>query len=55
MTNGLMKRKIICTNYFIILEKSFTREHTKKPNANVRAHPDVTFWAVANHSPPSSN
>ena len=47
-----MKRKLICTNYFIILEKRFSREHTKNPNANVRAGPDVTFWAVVYHSPP---
>ena len=30
-----MKRKLTCTNYFIILEKRFSREHTKNPNANV--------------------
>ena len=34
-------------------EKRFSREHTKNPNANVRACPDVTFWAVGYH-PPSS-
>ena len=48
-----MKRKLICTNYFIILEKIFSREHIKKPNANVRACPDITFWAVGYHSPPT--
>ena len=47
-----MKRKLTFTNYFIILKKRFSREHTKNPNANVRARPDVTFWAVGNHSPP---
>ena len=47
-----MKRKLICTNYFIILEKRFSREHTKKPNANAWARPDVTFWAVGYYSPP---
>ena len=46
-----MKRKLTCTNYFIILEKRFSREHTKNPNANVRARPDVTFWAVGYHPP----
>ena len=47
-----MKRKLICTNYFIILgKKGFSREHTKNPNANVRARPEVTFWAVGYHSP----
>ena len=45
-----MKRKLTCTNYFIVLEKRFSREHTKNPNANVRARPDVTFWAVGYHS-----
>ena len=48
-----MKRKLICTNYFIKLEKkTFSREHIKKPNANVRARPDITFWAVGYHCPP---
>ena len=47
-----MRRKLICTDYFIILEKRFSREHTKKPNAYVRARPYVTFWAVGYHPPP---
>ena len=47
-----MKRKLICTNYFIILVKKIYKKHTKKTNANVRAGPDVTFWAVGYHSPP---
>ena len=47
-----MKRKLICSNYFIILKKKFSREHIKKPNANVRARPDITFWAVGYHPPP---
>ena len=48
-----MKRKLTFTNYFIILEKKiFKRTHqNKNPNANVRARPDVTFWAVGYHSP----
>ena len=33
------------------LEKRFSREHTKNPNANVQAHSDVTFWAVGYHLP----
>ena len=38
-----MKRKLTCTNYFIIMgKKSFKRKH-QNPNANVRAGPDVTF------------
>ena len=45
-----MKRELTCTNYFIILGKRFLREHTKKPNANVQARPDVTFWNVEYHS-----
>ena len=47
-----MKRKLTCTNYFIILEKRFSREHTKNPNSNGRARPDVTSWAMGYHSPP---
>ena len=39
------------TNYFIILEKRFSREYTKIQNAYVRARPDVTLWAVGYHSP----
>ena len=46
-----MKGKLACTNYFIILEKRFSGEHTKNPNAYVWARPDVTFWAVRYHSP----
>ena len=41
-----------CTNYFIILKKKISREHTKNPKANVWARPDVIFWAVGYHSPP---
>ena len=33
--------------------KKISREHTKNPNANVRARPDVTFWAVGYHPPES--
>ena len=33
-------------------KKRFSREHNKNPNANVRACPDVTFWAVGYHPPP---
>ena len=49
-----MKRELTCTYYFIILEKRFSRDHTKNPNANDWARPDVTFWAVGYHSPPKS-
>ena len=51
----VLKRKLTYTNYFINLEKIFSREHTKNPNANVWARPDVTFWVVGYHSPPSPN
>ena len=47
-----MKRKLTCTNYFFILEKQYSREHTKSPNAYVLARPDVTFWAVGYLPPP---
>ena len=47
-----MKRKLICTNYFIILEKKIFKRAHKKTNANVRARPDITYWAVGYHSPP---
>ena len=50
----VMKRKLTCTNYFIILEKKrFSREHTKSPNANVPSHPDAKIVAVGYHSPES--
>ena len=48
-----MKGKRTCTNYFIILEKLYSREHTKNANAYIRARPDVTFWAVGYLPPPS--
>ena len=41
-----MERKLTCTNYFKILEKRYSREQTKNPNAHVQARPDVTFRAV---------
>ena len=47
-----MKRKLTCTNYFIILEKKIFKRAHQNPNANVRACPDVTFWAVGYHYPP---
>ena len=31
-------------------KKRFSREHTKNPNANDLARPDITFWAVGYHS-----
>ena len=47
----VMERKLTCTNNFIILEKKISKEHTKNPNANVRARPIVTFWAVGFQPP----
>ena len=47
-----MKRELTCTNYFIIVEKKFSREHTKNPKAYVQANPDVTFWAQGYHPHP---
>ena len=47
-----MKRKHTCSYKSIILEKYFSRKHTKNSNANVWAHPDVTFWVVRYHTPP---
>ena len=49
-----MKRKLTCTNCFIILEKKIFKRAHQNPNANDRARPDVTFWAVGYHSPPES-
>ena len=48
-----MKRKRTCTNYFIIHgeKKTFKKEH-QNTNANVRARPDVTFWAAGSPPPP---
>ena len=34
------------------MTNGFSRKHTKNPNANVRALPDVTFWAMGYHPPP---
>ena len=47
-----MKRKLTCTNYFIILEKKIFKRHTNIPNANVWARPDIKFLAVGYHYPP---
>ena len=45
-----MKKKLTCTDYFIILKKKFSREHNKNQNAYVWTRPAVTFWAVKYHS-----
>ena len=49
-----MKRKLTCTNYFIILEKKIFKRANKISNANVRTRPDVTVLAVGYHPPPDS-
>ena len=42
-----MKRKLTCTNYFIILEKNDIKESTPKIQMlTFRLGPDVTFLAV---------
>ena len=50
----VMNRKLTCNNYFIIREIRFSSEHTKSPNTNVLARPDVIFWAVGYHPSPES-
>ena len=32
-------------------KKRFPREHAQNPNANDRARPDITFWAVEGLKP----
>ena len=51
MTNGLWKGSLLVLIISLYWKKRFLREHTKNPNANVRARPDVIFWAVGYHSP----
>ena len=50
-----MNRKLTCSNYFIIQEKRFSREHTQNPNANVRALTNVTFCHCWISFPPESH
>ena len=51
MTNGLCKGSLLVLIISLYWKKRFSREHTKNPNANDQARPDVTFWAVGYHSP----
>ena len=51
MTNGLWKGSLLVLIISLYWKKRFSREHTKNLNANVRARPVVTFWAVGFHSP----
>ena len=46
MTNGLWKGSLLVLIISVYWKKRFLREHTKNPNANVRARQVVTFWAV---------
>ena len=55
MTNGLGKGSLLVLIISLNWKKRFSKEHTKNPNANVRARPYVIFWAVGNHSLPSPN
>ena len=50
-TNGLLKGSLLGLIISLYWEKIFSREHTKYLNANVRARPDITFWAVEYHPP----
>ena len=52
MTNGKGKGSLLVLTISLYWKKN-SREHTENPNANVRARPDVTFWAVGYHSPES--
>ena len=49
MTNGLRKGSLPVLIISLYWKKRFSREHTKNPNANLQACPDVTFWAVGYH------
>ena len=51
MTIGNKKEAYLYLLFHYTGKKRFPREHTENPNANDRAHPDVTFWAVGYHSP----
>ena len=53
MTNGLGKGSLLVLIISLYWKKRFSRRHTKNPNANDRARPDATFWAVGYHFPPS--
>ena len=46
MTNGLLKGSLLVLIISLHWKNRYSSEHTKNPNANVRACPDVTFWAV---------
>ena len=47
-----MKRKLTCTKYFIILDKTIFKRARQNSNAYVQARPDITFWAAGYLPPP---
>ena len=55
MTNGLLRGSLLVLLISLYWGKRFSREHTKNPNANVRAQPDVTFglWDIIPPPPQS--
>ena len=55
MSNGLSNGSLRVLIISLYWKKRYSREHTKNPNAYVRARPDVTFWAVGSPPPPSSS
>ena len=55
MTNGLRKGSLPVLIISFTGKKICSREHTINPNVNVWACPDVKFWAVEYHPPPSPN
>ena len=50
---GYEKKSLIVLIISLYWKKRFSREHTKNSNANSRARPDVTLWALGYHSPES--
>ena len=50
-----MKKETYLYSLFHHTGNKDSKEHTKNPNANVQARPDITFWAVGSHSPTSLN
>ena len=54
MINGLWKGSLLVLIISLYWKKRSLREHTKNPNAYIRARPVVTFCAVGYHPPPAS-
>ena len=51
---GYEKEAYLYLSFHYTGKQRFSREHAKNQNANDRAHPGITFWAVGYHSPPES-